>query len=75
MFRSPPKFPEIAIPEDIFLRIAYAVRHEINEAFATFRYVASGKDLKNFLKVCDFFSQPEVTSFCWLQIFHNVFCR
>ncbi|KAG6486304.1 reticulon-like protein B1 [Zingiber officinale] len=49
--RSPPKFPEIAIPEDIFLRIVCAVRHEINEAFATFRYVASGKDLKNFLKV------------------------
>ncbi|XP_042447081.1 reticulon-like protein B6 [Zingiber officinale] len=49
--RSPPKFPEIIIPEDAFLWIAHVVRHEMNEAFATFRYVASGKDLKNFLKV------------------------
>lgn len=35
----------------MFLRIAHAVRYQTNEAFATFIYVASGKDLKQFLKV------------------------
>ncbi|XP_038980388.1 reticulon-like protein B6 isoform X1 [Phoenix dactylifera] len=49
--RSPPKFPEVILPEDMFLNIAHAVRYQINEAFSTFRYVASGKDLKQFLMV------------------------
>ncbi|MQL79797.1 hypothetical protein Taro_012260 [Colocasia esculenta] len=48
---SPPKFPEVILPEDMFLDIAQTLRHEINEAFATFRYVASGRDLKQFLLV------------------------
>nr|XP_010921233.1 reticulon-like protein B1 isoform X3 [Elaeis guineensis] len=49
--RSPPKFPEAILPEDMFLNIAQAVRYHINGAFATFRYVASGKELKQFLMV------------------------
>ncbi|OAY71347.1 Reticulon-like protein B5 [Ananas comosus] len=49
--RSPPKFPEVILPEDLFLQIAQTIRFEINEAFVTFRYVASGKDLKTFLMV------------------------
>ncbi|XP_020274675.1 reticulon-like protein B1 [Asparagus officinalis] len=47
--RSPPKFPEVILREDQVLSIARSVRHEINEAFTTFRYIASGKDLKKFL--------------------------
>ncbi|XP_073113439.1 reticulon-like protein B1 [Elaeis guineensis] len=47
--RSPPKFPEVILPEDMFLNRAQAVRYQINEAFATFRYVALGKDLKQIL--------------------------
>ncbi|XP_072961399.1 reticulon-like protein B2 [Typha angustifolia] len=49
--RSPPKFPEVILPEDLFLQIAHSVVYETNEAFATFRYVASGKDLKKLLMV------------------------
>ncbi|XP_008788043.2 reticulon-like protein B6 isoform X3 [Phoenix dactylifera] len=49
--RSPPNFPEVILPEDLFLSIAHSVKHKINETFAIFRYVASGKDLKKFLMV------------------------
>ncbi|KAK9125831.1 hypothetical protein Scep_014677 [Stephania cephalantha] len=49
--RSPPKFPEVILPEELFLTIAFSVRHEINRAFFTFREVAAGKDLKKFLMV------------------------
>ncbi|KAF9594088.1 hypothetical protein IFM89_027379, partial [Coptis chinensis] len=49
--KSPPKFPEIVLPEDLFVSIALSMRYEINRAFTTFREVASGKDLKKFLKV------------------------
>ncbi|CAL9119728.1 unnamed protein product, partial [Musa textilis] len=49
--RSPPKFPEVVLPEDLFITIAQSVRYEINEALATFYYVACGKDLKRFLMV------------------------
>ncbi|XP_039128083.1 reticulon-like protein B1 [Dioscorea cayenensis subsp. rotundata] len=49
--RAPPKFPEVMLSEELFLSIAHTIRYEINEAFATFQYVASGKDLKKFLMV------------------------
>lgn len=49
--RSPPKFPDIVIPEDLVVSIALSVRHEVNRASTTFKEVASGKDLKKFLKV------------------------
>ncbi|PKA61809.1 Mediator of RNA polymerase II transcription subunit 33A [Apostasia shenzhenica] len=47
--RDPPKFPEVILSEEMFLTVAQAARFQINEAFATFRFVAMGKDLKNFL--------------------------
>ncbi|KAK1264934.1 Reticulon-like protein B5 [Acorus gramineus] len=49
--KSPPKFPEVILPEEAFISVAQSVRYEINEAFATFHNVASGKDLKKFLMV------------------------
>lgn len=49
--RSPPKFPEVILREDQFLSIAHSVHHEVNEAFITFRYIASGNDMKKFLMV------------------------
>ncbi|KAK1311960.1 Reticulon-like protein B5 [Acorus calamus] len=48
---SPPKFPEVILPEEAFISVAQSVRYEINEAFATFHDVASGQDLKKFLMV------------------------
>lgn len=52
LFRSPPKIPKAAIPEDIVLEVASALRTEINYALAILREIASGRDVKNFLAVC-----------------------
>lgn len=52
--RSPPKIPEVSIPEAPVKEIAAALRVEINRAFAVIRQIALGKDLKQFLSVCQF---------------------
>jgi len=49
--KSPPKFPEVILPEDIVLGVAGALRIEINRALAILRDIAAGKDLKKFLAV------------------------
>lgn len=49
--KSPPKIPEVVLPQDIVLGVASAFRTEINTAFALLRDVASGRDLKKFLAV------------------------
>ncbi|XP_077236972.1 reticulon-like protein B5 [Tasmannia lanceolata] len=49
--KSVPNFPEVVLPEDLFMSIAMSLRFEINRAFDTFREVASGKDSKKFLMV------------------------
>ncbi|XP_051121554.1 reticulon-like protein B1 [Andrographis paniculata] len=46
-----PKIPEVSIPEDIVLGIAYTFRIEFNGAFAILRDIASGRDLRKFLSV------------------------
>lgn len=50
--RSPPRIPEVIIPEDIVLGVASAFRIEFNRALAILRDIASGRDLKKFLVVC-----------------------
>ncbi|PIN21672.1 Reticulon [Handroanthus impetiginosus] len=49
--KSPPKIPEVTLPEDIVLGVASALRIEFNRAFAILRDIASGRDLKKFLAV------------------------
>ncbi|XP_068668180.1 reticulon-like protein B1 [Aristolochia californica] len=49
--RSMPTFPEVILPEDLFVSVALSLRYEMNRACSTFREVASGKDLKKFLMV------------------------
>ncbi|XP_010053196.2 reticulon-like protein B1 [Eucalyptus grandis] len=49
--KSPPRIPEVSIPEEPVLQFASALRLEINQAFAVLRDIASGKDLKKFLLV------------------------
>lgn len=49
--RAPPKFPEIILPEELFVRAALSLRFELNRACALFKEASSGKDLKNFLMV------------------------
>ncbi|XP_076929213.1 reticulon-like protein B2 [Bidens hawaiensis] len=49
--KSPPKIPEISIPEKPVLEIVSSLRIEINRGLAAIRDIASGKDLKKFLSV------------------------
>lgn len=49
--KSPPRIPEVRIPEEPVLQIAAALRVEINRAFAILRDIASGRELKKFLSV------------------------
>ncbi|KAK2385181.1 Reticulon-like protein B2 [Trifolium repens] len=49
--KSPPKIPQVHIPEEPVLQIASAIRIELNRAFALLRDIASGRDLKKFLSV------------------------
>ncbi|XP_054824672.1 reticulon-like protein B1 [Prosopis cineraria] len=49
--KTPPRIPEVHIPEEPVLQFASALRIEINWLFATLRDVASGRDLKKFLSV------------------------
>lgn len=49
--KSPPKYPEVFLPEDVVLGVAGALRFEINRAFEILRDVAAGKDLKKFIVV------------------------
>ncbi|KAK6117670.1 hypothetical protein DH2020_048587 [Rehmannia glutinosa] len=49
--KSPPKIPNVVIPEDIVLGVASSLRIEINRALAILRDVASGRDLKKFLAI------------------------
>ena len=50
--RSPPRIPEVHLPEETFLEGAAALIIEINQGFAILRSIASGRDLKKFLIVC-----------------------
>ncbi|XP_076891707.1 reticulon-like protein B1 [Bidens hawaiensis] len=49
--KSPPKIPEVSIPEKPVLEIVSSLRIEINRGFASIHDIASGKDLKKFLSV------------------------
>lgn len=49
--KSPPRIPEVRIPEEPFLQVAAALRIEINRALTLLRGIAMGKDLKKFLAV------------------------
>ncbi|KAF2610476.1 hypothetical protein F2Q70_00009211 [Brassica cretica] len=47
--KSPPKIPEVHIPEDPLLQLASGLRIEINRVFSSLHEIASGRDLKKFL--------------------------
>lgn len=49
--KSPPRIPEVIIPEDLVVNVALSTRHEINRAFANLREIALGRDIKKFLIV------------------------
>ncbi|KAI3693654.1 hypothetical protein L1987_76602 [Smallanthus sonchifolius] len=49
--KSPPKIPEVSIPEKPVMQIVSALRVEVNRGLAAVHDIASGKDLKKFLSV------------------------
>ncbi|KAL2543696.1 Reticulon-like protein B2 [Forsythia ovata] len=49
--KSPPRIPEVIIPEEPVLKFVSALRIEINRAFSILKEIASGRDLKKFLCV------------------------
>ncbi|CAN1300492.1 Reticulon-like protein B1, partial [Linum perenne] len=49
--KSPPRIPEVHIPEDPVLQLVSALRIEINRGLGSIRDIASGKELKKFLVV------------------------
>ncbi|ERN04292.1 hypothetical protein AMTRI_Chr08g168750 [Amborella trichopoda] len=73
--KSPPKFPEINLSEDVFVSIAVSLTYELNCVFATLRDVASGRDLKKFLLVtAGLWVLSVVGSWCnFLTLFYIVF--
>ncbi|KAJ6693468.1 hypothetical protein OIU85_004255 [Salix viminalis] len=48
---SPPKLPDVTLPDELFVSFLLLLRSIINRAFTPFQEVASGKDLKKLLKV------------------------
>ncbi|KAK9070405.1 hypothetical protein SSX86_010807 [Deinandra increscens subsp. villosa] len=73
--KSPPKFPEVALPDDLVLGVASALRTEINQALVILRNIASGKDLKNFLAVIAGLWVLSILGSCWnfLTLFYTSF--
>ncbi|KAL6982054.1 hypothetical protein U1Q18_023671 [Sarracenia purpurea var. burkii] len=47
--KSPPRIPDVHLPDKPFLQVASALRIEINRVLAILRDIASGRDLKKFL--------------------------
>ncbi|CAN1751387.1 Reticulon-like protein B3 [Linum perenne] len=51
LIRSPPKIPEVVIPEKCILEIASVLRVQFNHGVTVIRELASGRDIKKFLIV------------------------
>ncbi|XP_059456899.1 reticulon-like protein B5 [Corylus avellana] len=49
--KTPPRIPEVHLPEEPFLEVAAALRIEINQGFSILRDIVTGRDLKKFLVV------------------------
>ncbi|XP_072999402.1 reticulon-like protein B5 [Typha latifolia] len=49
--KTPPRIPEVCIPEDVVVNVALSLRNDINRAFAVLREIASGRNLRKFLGV------------------------
>ncbi|XP_076935764.1 reticulon-like protein B5 [Bidens hawaiensis] len=73
--KSAPRFPEVALPEDIVLAVASAFRTEINQALVILRNISSGKDLKKFLAVIAVLWALSILGSCWnfLTLLYTIF--
>ncbi|XP_059629139.1 reticulon-like protein B5 isoform X2 [Cornus florida] len=75
MNKSPPQIPELALSEDIVLRIASALTIEINGVIEISRDIASGRDLKKFLAAIVFLWVLSIVGSCcsFLTLFYICF--
>ncbi|KAK1322148.1 Reticulon-like protein B1 [Acorus calamus] len=73
--KSPPRIPEVSIPEDLAVNVARSLRFEINRAFAVLRDIASGHDLRKFLAVIAGLWLLSIVGSCcnFLTLFYIVF--
>ncbi|ONK61735.1 uncharacterized protein A4U43_C08F33030 [Asparagus officinalis] len=73
--RKPPTLPEVILSERMFLSVALALRLKINEAYSAFRRIASGRDIKQFLKAIGCLWVVSVVSkwFSFLTLIYIVF--
>ncbi|CAL8085591.1 unnamed protein product [Prunus armeniaca] len=69
--KSPPRIPQVKIPEKPVLQIASAITIEINRAFVILQEIASGKDLKQFLFLMGR-AASHITLECALQTQPNI---
>ncbi|MBA0680180.1 hypothetical protein Goshw_008254 [Gossypium schwendimanii] len=73
--KSPPRIPEIHLPEEPFLQVASALAIELNQGLKLLRDIASGRNLKEFLMViAAFWVLSIVGSWCnFLTLFYICF--
>ncbi|KAF5451667.1 hypothetical protein F2P56_026757 [Juglans regia] len=73
--KTPPRIPEVHLPEEPFLQVAAALRIEINRGFVVLRDIMTGRDLKKFLIViAGFWVLSIVGSWCnFLTLFYISF--
>ncbi|KAJ0989282.1 hypothetical protein J5N97_007638 [Dioscorea zingiberensis] len=73
--KSPPRIPEVSIPEDLAVKVARSLRYEINRSLAVLREIALGRDLKKFLAVIAGLWLVSVLGSCcnFLTLFYIVF--
>ncbi|CAN1309078.1 Reticulon-like protein B5 [Linum perenne] len=73
--KTPPRIPEVYLPEEPVLQAAAALRIEINQALALLRSIAAGKDLKKFLMVIAGLWLTSILGSCcnFLTLFYTAF--
>ncbi|TYJ22716.1 hypothetical protein E1A91_A08G143700v1 [Gossypium mustelinum] len=73
--KSPPRIPEIHLPEEPFLQVASALAIDLNQGLKLLRDIASGRNLKEFLMViAAFWVLSIVGSWCnFLTLFYICF--
>ncbi|CAN1237469.1 Reticulon-like protein B5 [Linum grandiflorum] len=73
--KTPPRIPEVHLPEEPVLQAAAGLRIEINKALALLRNIAAGKDLKKFLMVVAGLWVTSILGSCcnFLTLFYTAF--
>lgn len=65
--RSSSEIPRLVLPDELFVNIAVTLSAEINRFLGFLQYVASGRNLKQFLMVCS-----NDGTFCWYPLIASI---